>query len=112
MQNRKAQGPGWSWSVACGRSGCGVVAPALSQRILDLQQDRDHERQPGFPGLSSNSPITAISAAPQELLRRRPSKNGKVGGLGRNGCGVVAPALSQRIFELQLGSLSVLARRE
>jgi hypothetical protein len=37
--------------------------------------------------------LAKTDSLPQELLRRRPSKNRKTFGLGRNGCGVVAPAL-------------------
>jgi hypothetical protein len=39
---------------------------------------------------ASNSP--SAQSLPQELLRRRPSKNREIFRLGRNGCGVVAPA--------------------
>jgi hypothetical protein len=48
--------------------------------------------------------LAKTDSLPQELLRRRPSKNRKAFGLGRNGCGVVAPATPappQRIFGVQ-----------
>jgi hypothetical protein len=58
--------------------------------------DRDHESCSGFPGLSANSPISAVSAAgaaaPQAYMIAKIAKSFALR-LGRNGCGVVAPAL-------------------